>query len=99
MLQVIAEIPYVLFQTTYYTVIIYVMMSFEWVAAKFFWFFFISFFSFLYFTYYGMMTVSMAPNHEVAGILASTFYALFSIFSGFYIPKPVIFYYIACGMH
>lgn len=88
-MQVIVEIPYVFFQTTYYTLIVYAMVSFEWTAAKFFWFFFISFFSFLYFTYYGMMTVSITPNHQVASIFAAAFYALFNLFSGFFIPRPV----------
>ncbi|KAM2061392.1 hypothetical protein ACFX1T_046458 [Malus domestica] len=60
----------------------------------------IPFFSFLYFTYYGMMTVSITPNVQVAGIVASFFYSFFNLFSGFYIPKPKIpkwwiwFYYI-----
>ncbi|KAF3781020.1 ABC transporter G family member 42 [Nymphaea thermarum] len=101
--QVIAEIPYVFFQTTYYTVIVYAMVSFEWTAAKFFWFFFISFISFLYFTYYGMMTVSITPNNEVAAIFAAAFYALFNLFSGFFIPKTRIpkwwiWYYWICPM-
>ncbi|GLT66273.1 hypothetical protein SLA2020_386450 [Shorea laevis] len=99
--QVIAEIPYVLVQTTYYTLIVYAMVGFQWTAAKFFWFFFISFFSFLYFTYYGMMTVSITPNHQVASIFAAAFYALFNLFSGFFIPKPRIpkwwiWYYWIC---
>ncbi|CAN0858781.1 ABC transporter G family member 29 [Linum grandiflorum] len=99
--QVVSEIPYVLIQTTYYTVIVYAMMSFEWTAAKFMWFYFISFFSFLYFTYYGMMTVSVTPNHQVAAIFAATFYALFNLFSGFFIPRPRIpkwwvWYYWIC---
>ena len=64
-------------------------MSFQWTAVKFFWFFFISYFSFLYFTYYGMMTVSISPNHEVAAIFAAAFYSLFNLFSGFFIPRPV----------
>lgn len=76
-------------QTTYYTLIVYAMMSFQWTAAKFFWFFFISYFSFLYFTFYGMMTVSISPNHEVAAIFAAAFYSLFNLFSGFFIPRPV----------
>ncbi|EHA8586807.1 putative ABC transporter G family member 42 [Cocos nucifera] len=88
--QVVVEIPYVLLQGLYYTLIIYSMMSFQWTAEKFMWFFFISFFSFLYFTYYGMMTVSISPNHEVAAIFAATFYSLFNLFSGFFIPKPKI---------
>ena len=65
------------------------MMNLPWVASKFFWFFFMMYFTFLYFTYYGMMAVSITPNIEVAAIVASTFYSLFNLFSGFYIPKPV----------
>ena len=89
LLQVVMEIPYVFVQTSYYTLIVYAMMSFQWTAVKFFWFFFVSYFSFLYFTYYGMMTVSISPNHEVAGIFAAAFYSLFNLFSGFFIPRPV----------
>ncbi|KAK9938203.1 hypothetical protein M0R45_014956 [Rubus argutus] len=88
--QVIIEIPYVFLQTTYYTLIVYAMVSFQWTAAKFFWFFFVNFLSFLYFTYYGMMTVSITPNHQVASIFAAAFYALFNLFSGFFIPRPKI---------
>ena len=90
LLQVVMEIPYVFVQASYYTVIVYAMMSFQWTAAKFFWFFFVSYFSFLYFTYYGMMTVSISPNHEVAAIFAAAFYSLFNLFSGFFIPRPEI---------
>ena len=46
-MQVITEIPYVLVQTSYYTLIVYAMVGFQWTATKFFWFFFVSFFSFL----------------------------------------------------
>ncbi|XP_023759508.1 ABC transporter G family member 29 [Lactuca sativa] len=103
MAQVIVEIPYVFLQTTYYTLIVYTMVSFEWTAAKFFWLFFINFFSFLYFTYYGMMTVSVTPNEQLAAIFAAGFYLLFNIFSGFYIPQPKIpgwwvWYYWICPM-
>ncbi|KAK9282203.1 hypothetical protein L1049_005115 [Liquidambar formosana] len=99
--QVFVEIPFVLVQTTYYTLIVYAMVSFQWTVVKFFWFFFISFFSFLYFTYYGMMTVSITPNHQVAAIFAAAFYALFNLFSGFFIPRPKIpkwwvWYYWIC---
>ncbi|XP_062087563.1 ABC transporter G family member 36-like [Humulus lupulus] len=99
--QMLTEIPYVLVQTSYYTVIVYAMVSFEWTAVKFFWFFFVNFFSFLYFTYYGMMTVSITPNHQVAAIFAAAFYALFNLFSGFFIPRPKIpkwwvWYYWIC---
>ncbi|KAM3699670.1 hypothetical protein ACJW31_05G043100 [Castanea mollissima] len=99
--QVIVEIPYIFVQTTYYSLIVFAMVSFQWTVAKFFWFFFITFFSFLYFTYYGMMTVSITPNHQTAAIFASAFYALFTLFSGFFIPKPRIpklwtWYYYIC---
>lgn len=101
MAQVIAEIPYVFVQTAYYSLIVYALVSFQWTAAKFFWFFFVSFFSFLYFTYYGMMTVSITPNHQVASIFAAAFYAVFNLFSGFFIPRPKIpkwwiWYYWIC---
>ncbi|XP_039160859.1 ABC transporter G family member 29 isoform X1 [Eucalyptus grandis] len=99
--QVICELPFVFFQATYYTVIVYAMVCFEWTAAKFFWFFFICFFSFLYFTYYGMMTVALTPNQQVAAIFAAAFYGLFNLFSGFFIPRPRIpkwwvWYYWIC---
>ncbi|TKY64446.1 ABC transporter G family member 40 [Spatholobus suberectus] len=99
--QVLAEVPYVFFQTVYYSLIVYAMVSFEWKVEKFFWFFFVSFFSFLYFTYYGMMTVSITPNHQVASIFAAAFYGLFNLFSGFFIPRPKIpkwwvWYYWIC---
>ncbi|AQK82589.1 ABC transporter G family member 29 [Zea mays] len=101
--QVVIEIPYVFVQTTYYTLIVYAMMSFQWTAVKFFWFFFISYFSFLYFTYYGMMAVSISPNHEVASIFAAAFFSLFNLFSGFFIPRPRIpgwwiWYYWICPL-
>ncbi|KAI9109476.1 hypothetical protein K1719_019530 [Acacia pycnantha] len=99
--QVVTEIPYVLVQAVYYSLLVYAMVSFEWAADKFLWFFFVCFFSFLYFTYYGMMTVSITPNHQVAAIFAAAFYGLFNIFSGFFIPRPKIpkwwvWYYWIC---
>ena len=88
-MQVICEIPYVFGQTIFFSVIVYPMVSFEWKVEKVCWFFFVSFFSFLYFTYYGMMTVSITPNHQVAAIFGAAFYGLFNLFSGFFIPRPV----------
>nr|GFA21116.1 ABC transporter G family member 35-like [Tanacetum cinerariifolium] len=82
------EIPYVFAQCVYYSLIVYAMVSFEWTATDFFWLFFMNFFSFLYFTYFGMMTVSITPNEQIAAIFAAGFYLLFNIFSGFYIPQP-----------
>ncbi|KAF8083300.1 hypothetical protein N665_0783s0010 [Sinapis alba] len=99
--QVVCEVPYVLFQTTYYTLIVYTMLCFEWTVVKFFWFFFVSFVSFLYFTYYGMMAVAITPNQQVAAVFAGAFYGLFNLFSGFLIPRPRIpkwwvWYYWIC---
>lgn len=99
--QVVVEIPYVFIQSLYYSIIIYSMMSFQWTAAKFFWFLYVTFFTLLYFTYYGMMTVSFSPNHQVAAIFAGFFYGLFNLFSGFFIPLPRIpkgwvWYYWIC---
>ncbi|CDY20193.1 BnaA01g28090D [Brassica napus] len=99
--QVVCEVPYVLFQTTYYTLIVYTMLCFEWTMVKFFWFFFVSFVSFLYFTYYGMMAVAITPNQQVAAVFAGAFYGLFNLFSGFLIPRPRIpkwwvWYYWIC---
>ncbi|GKC54080.1 ABC transporter G family member 35-like protein, partial [Tanacetum coccineum] len=103
MAQVIVEIPYTFLQTAYYCVIVYALVSFEWQAAKFFWFFFINFFTVLYFTYFGMMTVSLTPNDQIAAVCAAGFYLLFNIFSGFFIPQPKIpgwwvWYYWICPM-
>lgn len=99
--QVTCELPYVLAQTTYYSLIVYAMVGFEWKASKFLWFVFINYFSFLYWTYYGMMTVSLTPNQQVASIFASAFYGIFNLFSGFFIPRPKIpkwwiWYYWIC---
>ncbi|XP_020584448.1 ABC transporter G family member 42-like [Phalaenopsis equestris] len=99
--QLIVELPYVLFQTAYYSLMVYSMMSFEWTVSKFLWFFIISFLTFLYFTYYGMMTVAVTPNIQVAGILSSCFFFLFNLFSGLFIPRTLIpkwwsWYYWCC---
>ncbi|KAL1829234.1 hypothetical protein ACET3Z_007646 [Daucus carota] len=88
MAQVCVEIPYVFIQTICYTIIVYPMVGFEGTVTKVCWFFFINFFTFLYFIYYGMMTVSITPNPQLAAIVSSTFFSLFNLFSGFYIPKP-----------
>ncbi|KAH9724818.1 ABC transporter G family member 40 [Citrus sinensis] len=87
--QVMIEIPYVLVLSVVYGVIVYAMIGFEWTAAKFFWYLFFMFFSLLYFTFYGMMTVAMTPNHNIAAIVSILFFGLWNVFSGFVIPRPV----------
>ncbi|KAF8035907.1 hypothetical protein BT93_C1817 [Corymbia citriodora subsp. variegata] len=99
--QVIIEIPYIFLQTVIYGVIVYSMIGFEWTASKFFWYIFYMFFSLLYFTYYGMMSVAVTPNHNIAAITSSAFYAIWNLFSGFIVPRTRLpiwwrWYYWAC---
>lgn len=84
------EVPYVFVQTILYSVIVYSMMGFEWTVVKFFWFIYFMFFSLLFFVLYGMMTVAITPNHNVAAVISSFFYAIWNLFSGFVIPRPAI---------
>jgi ABC-type multidrug transport system permease subunit len=99
--QILIEIPYVLAQASLYALIVYSMVGFEWTAAKFFWFLFVLYFSLISFTFYGMMMVALTPNSQLAQIVASFFYSLFNLFSGFLIAKPLIpawwiWYYWIC---
>ncbi|PON89429.1 ABC-2 type transporter [Trema orientale] len=66
------------------------MIGYEWTAVKFFWYLFFTFFSMLYFTLYGMMTVAVTPNYRLASIFSSSFYAIWGLFSGFYMPHPMV---------
>eukprot|EP01018_Ginkgo_biloba_P008437 Gb_15305 [translate_table: standard] len=88
--QVLIEFPYILIQTLIYGVLFYSMASFEWKAAKVFWYFYFMYFTFLYFTFFGMMTVGVCPNHDVAAIIASPMFMLWNLFSGFLIPRQMI---------
>eukprot|EP01018_Ginkgo_biloba_P004087 Gb_05443 [translate_table: standard] len=99
--QAVIEIPYVFVQAAIYGILVYVMLDFHWSAVKFFWYLFFMYFTFLYFTYFGMMTVSLTPDHNFAAIVSAAFYALWNLFSGFLIPRPRIpgwwkWYYWAC---
>jgi len=101
--QVMIEILYVLIQAALYCSITYAMIGFEWTTVKFFWYFYIMFCSLLAFTNYGMMMVGLTPNAQLAVILASFFYSLFNLFSGFLIPMPLIpawwiWYYWICPL-
>ncbi|KAL0010559.1 hypothetical protein SO802_005667 [Lithocarpus litseifolius] len=88
--QVLIEIPYVFVQTVFYCVIVYVLIGFEWTAAKFFWYLFFTYFSLLYFTFYGMMAVAVTPNHHISSIISSAFFSIWNLFSGFIVPRPRI---------
>lgn len=88
-MQVAIEIPYVLVQTIIYVVIVYAMIGFEWTTDKFFWYLFFMYFTLLYLTFYGMMSVAVTPNHNIAAIVSSFFYLVWILFSEFIIPKTV----------
>ncbi|TYI89718.1 hypothetical protein E1A91_D03G074600v1 [Gossypium mustelinum] len=99
--QVVIELPYILVQTVIYGITVYAMIGFEWTSHKFFWYLFFMYFTFLYFTFYGMMTVAVTPDHNIAGIISSAFFALWNLFSGFIIPRTRIpvwwrWYYWVC---
>ncbi|XP_073129423.1 pleiotropic drug resistance protein 1-like [Henckelia pumila] len=99
--QVVIELPHIFVQNLIYCVIVYAMLGFQWTAAKFFWYLFFMYFTLLYFTLYGMMTVAVTPNHNIAAIISSAFYGLWNLFSGFLIPKTRIpvwwrWYYYLC---
>lgn len=89
-LQVAVEFPYVCVQSLIYSSIFYFMASFEWNVWKFLWYIFFMYFTLLYFTFFGMMTISVTPNHNVAAILAAPFYMMWNLFSGFMVPYMVI---------
>ncbi len=65
------------------------MIGFQWTVAKFFWYLFFMFFTLLYFTFYGMMAVGLTPSYHVASIVSSAFYAIWNLFTGFVISRPV----------
>lgn len=88
-MQVMIEIPYIFVQTIVYGIIVYAMIGYEWTIVKFFWQLFFMYFTLLYFTFYGMMTVAVTPNHNIAAIIASAFFALWNLFSGFIVPLTV----------
>lgn len=90
-MQVMIEIPYIFVQTIVYGIIVYAMIGYEWTIVKFFWQLFFMYFTLLYFTFYGMMTVAVTPNHNIAAIISSAFFALWNLFSGFIVPRTVSF--------
>ncbi|XP_052209796.1 ABC transporter G family member 32-like isoform X2 [Diospyros lotus] len=84
--QVVIEFPYVFVQSVIYSSIFYFMASFQWNPFKFMWYLYFMYFTLLYFTFFGMMTIAVTPNHNVAAILAAPFYMMWNLFSGFMIP-------------
>ncbi|GMN45205.1 hypothetical protein TIFTF001_014383 [Ficus carica] len=87
--QVAIELPYIFVQTIIYGVIVYAMIGFDWTLSKLFWYLFFMYFTFLYFTFFGMMTVALTPDHNVAAIVSSAFYTTWNLFSGFITPRTI----------
>ncbi|KAI3512248.1 hypothetical protein L1887_19561 [Cichorium endivia] len=85
--QVAIEFPYVYIQSLVYSVIFYFLASFEWNLLKLFWYIYFMFFTLLYFTFFGMMTIAVTPNHNIAAIVAAPFYMLWNLFSGFMVTR------------
>ncbi|XP_042510326.1 pleiotropic drug resistance protein 1-like [Macadamia integrifolia] len=88
--QVSIELPYVFLQSIIYSLIVYAMIGFHWEVAKFFWYLFFMYFTLLYFTFYGMMTVAMTPNRNIAAVISTAFYGVSNLFAGFVVPKSKI---------
>ncbi|XP_039117321.1 ABC transporter G family member 39-like [Dioscorea cayenensis subsp. rotundata] len=88
--QVAIEVPYTLIQTLICGILTYSMIDFDWTLAKFLWYIYFTFCTLLYFTYYGMMSVSLTPNSDIAAVVCSAFVSIWNIFAGFVIPRPRI---------
>ncbi|EEF33324.1 ATP-binding cassette transporter, putative [Ricinus communis] len=88
--QVAIETIYVAIQTIFYAVIIYSMMGFDWKADKFLYFSYFIFMCFIYYSLYGMMAVALTPGQQIAAIVMSFFLNLWNLFSGFFLPRPLI---------
>ncbi|CAL5207748.1 unnamed protein product [Lathyrus oleraceus] len=88
--QIAIEVIYVAIQSLIYSTILYWMIGFQPQVENFIWFYFFIFMSFIYFTLYGMMTVALTPNHQIAAIVMSFFISFWNLFSGFLIPRTQI---------
>ncbi|GLT76273.1 hypothetical protein SLA2020_479430 [Shorea laevis] len=88
--QVVIETIYIAIQTIVYTLLLYLMIGFEWKVEKFFWFNYYIFMCFVYFTSYGMMVVALTPSYQVATVLLSFFISFWNLFCGFLIPRTQI---------
>lgn len=88
--QVAIEFPYVYVQSVIYSIIFYIMASFEGSLLKFVWYIYFMYFTLLYYTFFGMMTISVAPNHNIAAIVTAPFYMMWNLFSGFMIARTRI---------
>ncbi|KAM0900483.1 hypothetical protein ACQ4PT_020616 [Festuca glaucescens] len=88
--QVAIELPYMLVQVAIFASIVYPMIGFQMTAGKFFWFVLYMVLSFMYYTLYGMMTVALTPNIEIAAGLSFVIFIFWNVFSGFIIGRELI---------
>ncbi|KAL3152680.1 hypothetical protein ABBQ38_012275 [Trebouxia sp. C0009 RCD-2024] len=88
--QFLIEIPYVLAQSVFFSVITYFMVYFYIDAGKFFWYFFFVFLNLLFFTSWGIIAVALTPNIQISAVLSSGVYTFWFIFGGFIVPRPQI---------
>nr|CAD59576.1 PDR-like ABC transporter [Oryza sativa Japonica Group] len=88
--QVAVELPYMFVQVFIFSAIVYPMIGFQMTATKFFWFALYMVLSFLYYTLYGMMTVALTPNIEIAAGLSFLIFIFWNVFSGFIIGRQMI---------
>ena len=82
--------PYMLVQVLIFASIVYPMIGFEMTAVKFFWFVRYMVLSFMYYTLYGMMTVALTRNLEIAAGLSFLIFIFWNVFSGFIIGREVL---------
>ncbi|KNA07725.1 hypothetical protein SOVF_169190 [Spinacia oleracea] len=88
--QVAIEAIYNVIQTFVYTLLLYIMIGFEWNIGKFLYFYYFILMCFLYFTLYGMVLVSLSPGHQISAIIMNFFLGFWNIFAGFLIPRSQI---------
>ncbi|KAM3262085.1 hypothetical protein ACQJBY_052645 [Aegilops geniculata] len=88
--QMAIELPYILVQVLVFASIVYPMIGFQMTTVKFFWFVLYMMLSFMYYTLYGMMTVALTPNLEMAAGLSFLIYVFWNVFSGFIIGRELI---------
>lgn len=84
------EFPYMLVQVLIFVPIVYPMIGFQMSTSKFFWFVLYMVLCFTYYILFGMVTVALTPNIEIATGLSFIIFTFWNIFSGFIIARKVL---------
>jgi ABC-type uncharacterized transport system permease subunit len=87
---VAVEFPYMLVQVFIFVPIVYPMIGFQMSAEKVFWFVIFMVLSFVYYALFGMVTVALTPNLEIATGLSFVIFTFWNVFSGFIIGREVL---------